>query len=65
MRQGAEAGPFGGLLVADGPGLEDGVYRLRRGHGHSVLCGPADDETVQGFQLHAAPRHSDPGIISY
>ena len=57
MRQCAEVGPFGGLLVANGPGLEDGVYRLRRGHGQSMLCGPADNETVQGFQLHAAPGH--------
>ena len=57
MLVGGAQAAFGGLLVADGPGLEYGVYRLRRGHGHSMLCGPADNETVQSFQFHAAPGH--------
>src|SRR5262249_25426097 len=50
------AGGLGaGRLVADGPWLEDGVHRFRRGHGQPVLGGPADDEAVQRLQFHAAP----------
>jgi hypothetical protein len=43
------------MLVADGPRLEDGVHRLRRGHGQTVSGGPAHDEAVQGLQFHAGP----------